>query len=109
MDATFHALEWAKALEQKAITPVDSLDHQILDTVIAFERTQAWMSIAREMIKSTDSHSRLVKVLQHQDYMNMNYAEANVLATTLLALGYAEATGTEITSEVFNKAFNISL
>ncbi|MYX21996.1 hypothetical protein GTY77_18300 [Streptomyces sp. SID8380] len=106
MDVTFHASEWAKALEQKATTPVDSLDHQILDTLIAFERTQAWMSIAREMIKSTDSHSRLVKALQNQD---MNYAEANVLATTLLALGYAEATGTEITSDVFNKAFNISL
>lgn len=105
MDATFHALEWAKALEQKATTPVDSLDHQILDTVIAFERTQAWMCIAREMIKSTDSHSALVKALQTQN--QMTYAEAHVLATTLLALGYAEATGTEITSEVFNKAFTL--
>lgn len=107
MDAMFHASEWLKALEQKAITPDDSLDHQILDTVIAFERTQAWMSIAREMIKSTDSHPVLVKALQIQN--QMTYAEAHVLATTLLVLGYAEATGTEITSDVFNKAFNISL
>jgi len=106
VDTFSHALVWKKALEQKAITPVDSLDHQILDTVIAFERTQAWMSIAREMIKSTDSHSRLVKALENQD---MNYAEAHVLATTLLALGYAEATGTEVTSDVFNKAFSIPL
>lgn len=104
-NAMFHALEWMRAVEQKSAMQPDSPEHQILDTVIAFERTQAWMSIAREMIKDVNSHSLLVVGLTSQN--KIPYEEANKLATILLALGYAEAEGNEITSEIFHNAFNI--
>lgn len=104
MKSVNHALEWKKAYESKRTVAVGTVEEQLLDTVIGYERMRAWIEVGYEACK----HPNPLKTLTRGLSALMPQDIAQMEADLILTLVAAEKAGVEITVEHFNEMFYLT-
>lgn len=104
MKSIDHALVWKKACQSKADITVGTLEEQLLDTVIGYERMRAWIEVGYEALKYPNPLETLTRGLS----TGMPKDIARMVADSILTLVGAESAGIEITVELFDEMFYLT-
>lgn len=104
MKSVNHALEWKRAYESKEAVVVGTVEEQLLDTVIGYERMRAWIELGYESSKYPNPLKTLTRGLSSLMPQDIAQMEADLILTLVAA----EKAGVEITVELFNKTFYLT-